>query len=91
MHHHFSSRYHIDTLHSFVFASSYSKTKKFEKAAAFTNGEHLLSGINGKFVQFIADNADHNANTIDGKGTLHAMGMAAVVTPAVRKTVSITR
>ena len=28
-----------------------------------------------KFAQFIADNVDHNVRTIDGTGTLHAMGI----------------
>ena len=33
------------------------------------------------FIQFSADNVDHNVRTIDGKNTFHGMGMIACVTP----------
>ena len=33
------------------------------------------------FIQFIADNVDHNTRTLDGHGTFHGMGMIATITP----------
>ena len=39
-------------------------------------------------VQYVADNVDHIMANLDGKSTLHAMGMMATVTPARRKMVS---
>ena len=35
------------------------------------------------FVQWSADNVDHNIGTIDGKNTFHGMGMVASVTPGI--------
>ena len=32
------------------------------------------------FVQYFVDNVDHNACTIDGKGTFHGMGIISMVT-----------
>jgi hypothetical protein len=36
-------------------------------------------------VQYVADNADHNLCTLDGKGTFHGMGIIAAITPASKK------
>ncbi len=38
------------------------------------------------FVQYVADNADHNLCTLDGKGTFHGMGIIATITPCFKKT-----
>jgi len=35
----------------------------------------------GTFTQWVGDNVDHNAGTLDGRGTLHGMGSIAVSTP----------
>ena len=34
------------------------------------------------FIQYIADNVDHNIRTLDGHGTFHGMGIIATCTPA---------
>ena len=34
----------------------------------------------GSFTQWMADNADHNAMTIDGKGSMHEMGCISSTT-----------
>ena len=36
-----------------------------------------------EFVQYGADNVDHNICTLDGHGTFHGMGMIDAVTPEV--------
>ena len=41
------------------------------------------------FVQYGADNVDHNIRTLDGYGTFHRMGMIAAVTPEIRSVQSI--
>ena len=33
------------------------------------------------FTQWVADNVDHNVGTLDGKGSLHGLGIIAVSTP----------
>ncbi len=42
-------------------------------------------------MQYVADNADHNVRTLDGKDTFHGMGMIAVVTPGTKNSNQILR
>ena len=44
--------------------------------------EPLTTLPNNSFVQWSADNVDHNLATLDGKGTFHGMGIIASVTPS---------
>ena len=44
-----------------------------------------------QFLQYIADNVDHDIRTINGKGTFHGMGIIAAVTPGIRKSHIIKR
>ena len=44
--------------------------------------EPLATLPNNSFVQWSADNVDHNLATLDGKGTFHGMGIIASVTPS---------
>ena len=37
----------------------------------------LQDCISGKFTQWMADNMDHNSVTLDGKGSLYAMGICS--------------
>ena len=46
-------------------------------------------GTPGQFVQYSADNVDHNSRTLDGTGTFHGMGIIASITPGTRATVVI--
>ena len=81
MHHHFSSRFLIDTLHSMGFCSSYSAIQNFERSAAVTQGVDIPEYKEDCFIQYIADNVDHNTRTLDGHGTFHGMGMVVTITP----------
>ena len=49
MHHQFSSRFIVDTLHKHGFSCSYSEVQKFEKSAALTQGFELPEPGPGKF------------------------------------------
>ncbi|VDI21274.1 Hypothetical predicted protein [Mytilus galloprovincialis] len=86
MHHHFGSRFLLDTLNTLGFASSYTEVQRFElnAAAAAAHDRTNTQFGNGTFVQYIADNVDHNLRTLDGHGTFHGMGMIAAVTPGFR-------
>jgi hypothetical protein len=84
MHHHFSSRFLIDTLNSMGFCSSYSAVQNFEKCAAVTHGVDIPDYEEDSFIQYIADNVDHNLRTLDGHGTFHGMGMIAKITPSTK-------
>lgn len=82
MHHHFSSRYLIDTLNSLGLCSSYSEVTMFERSSAV----HAVTDLDGMmsqgFIHHIADNVDHDICTIDGRNTFHGMGIIASITPA---------
>lgn len=80
MHHHFGSRFLIDTLNNMGYCSSYWEVQKFEaNAAASLNTQIPVN--DGTFFQFIADNVDHNIRTIDGNNTFHGMGIIASSVP----------
>jgi hypothetical protein len=55
---------------------------KFERNAAISQGLHIPLDPSTQFLQFVADNVDHNIATIDGHGTFHGMGTIACLTPA---------
>ena len=74
----------------FGFCSTYKEVKRFESSAAVTQGTDIAGFLPGHFVQYIADNVDHNIRTIDGNNMFHGMGIIAAVNPAatVHKPVS---
>lgn len=63
--------------------------QKFEKNAAFAQGTTIPDFTSLGFVQYAADNVDHNIRTLDGSGAFHGMGIIATVTPGTRTTQSI--
>lgn len=81
MHHQFASRFLLDTLSNLGFCSSYQEVKMFESSAAISRGTGIPGFVQGHFVQYVADNVDHNIRTIDGHNTFHGMGIIAGVTP----------
>ncbi|CAG2210631.1 unnamed protein product [Mytilus edulis] len=90
MHHHFSSRFLIDTLFNLGFCSSYSEVQKFEMNAAASRSTEN-ENENQSFVQYIADNVDHNIRSLDGFGTFHGMGIIAASTPGIKTARSVPR
>ena len=62
----------------------------FNKNAALSQGTDIPS-FNGEFVQYAADNVDHNIRTLDGHNTFHGMGMIAVVTPGTKHSRNVAR
>ena len=85
MHHHFGSRFLNDTLNRMGFACSYDEVKKFESSAAASCGLDIPNFTQNSFMQFAADNVDHNVRTLDGLNTFHGMGMLATVTPGLQQ------
>ncbi|KZS20551.1 Uncharacterized protein APZ42_012726 [Daphnia magna] len=55
----------------------------FERCAAITITNTELNIQPNSVVQYVADNADHNLRTIDGKDTFHGMGIIAAITPSL--------
>lgn len=58
-------------------------------AAASRSSESEIE--NESFVQFIADNVDHNIQSLDGFGTFHGMGIIATSTPGIKTARSVPR
>ena len=69
IHFHFASRFLIDTLDALGYSCSYSEVQSYERSAAITCGTDIPGYIPGQFIQYVADNVDHNIRTLDGKDT----------------------
>ena len=91
MHYNFGSRFLIDSLHEHGFCSSYSEVQRFEHSAALTRGTDIPNFCVNDTIQYMADNVDHNVNTIDGLNTFHGMGMITTITPARKLKISVPR
>ena len=50
-----------------------------------------IPNYTSEFVQYAADNVDHNSRTLDGHNTFHGMGMIVVITPENQCTKLISR
>lgn len=85
MHHQFASRFLIDSLNKSGFSSSYSEVMKYLRNASLTSSLDT-NIIENQFVQFAADNVDHNVRTIDGLNTFHGMGMIGIFSPEIKQT-----
>ena len=94
LHHHFRSRFLLDSLSAMGYCSSYSEVQRFEENAAASVGQDVLSGTIDRLdtaLLFAADNVDHNIITLDGRGTFHGMGMIAIVTPGRKVSCTVLR
>ena len=90
LHRHYASRFLIDTLHKHGFCCSYNEVHQFEQNAVLSYGTDIPN-YSSQFVQYVADNVDHNIKTLDGNDTFHGMGMIAVITPKIKKSNPILR
>jgi hypothetical protein len=84
MHHQFASKFIIDSLNSHGFCCSYSTVQKYERSAAAAQGTDIPGWIPGHFIQYAADNVDHNSRTLYGEGTFHDMGIVTTITPGTK-------
>ena len=83
LHHHFASHFLIDSLCRHGFCCSYQEVQRFGKNAAVDQGTDILNHMS-EFVQYVADNINHNIRTLEGNGTFHRMGIMASVTPGTK-------
>ena len=90
LHHHFASRFLIDSLHRHEFCCSYQEVQKFGQNAAVNQGTDIPSHTS-EFVQYVADNVDHYIRTLDGNDTFHGMGIIAAVTPGTMQSQLVPR
>ena len=75
--HVFGSKWLIDELSQLGFCHSYREVTRFKQSAMATEdaSDIAFSFPLGTFSQYMADNADHNICTLDGKKTFHCMGI----------------
>jgi len=90
LHYQYASRFLIDTLYQHGFCCSYNEVHQFEQNAVLNYGTDIPNH-SSQFVQYAADNVDHNIKTLDGNNTFHGMGMIACVTPGIKASNSISR
>ena len=86
LHPHFRSTFVVDTLHSHYFCCSYAEVTKFERRAAVNEGTDIPHFREETFVQYVADNVDHNICTLDGHNTFHGTVIIAAITPVTSRT-----
>lgn len=90
-HHLFGSQFLIETLNRHGYCISYPEVLKYESCAALASGTDIPDFRKDQFVQYAADNVDHNIRTIDGLNTFHGMGIIAAITPRVNKSLPVPR
>ena len=73
-------------MHEFGFFSSYQELKINRQSAAVSQPLDTLGLMRGQFLQFVADNIDHNTQTLDGLNLFYGMGMISAVTPGIKCT-----
>lgn len=77
IHRRYGSRELVDILNSLGLAANYREIQRYEYSLMSDEPSYNIDG----FAQFVFDNADINACTLDGKNTFHSMGGIACVTP----------
>lgn len=71
----------LDRLSTLGFSSTYEEASRLEGSYVLQSKKAVVDKSVHSFSQFIFDNADFSVNTLDGKGTFHAMGGIMSVTP----------
>ena len=58
------------------YSISYDEIKRYKQSLMKNESTSIATAVT-EFTQFVANNVDHNVCTLDGKGTLHGMGIIA--------------
>ena len=80
----------VDLMNKFGFVASYAEAQRYKYNAAITQGIDV-DKVSDTFMQYVADNVDHDSRTLDGNGTIHCMGSEVTLTPAVKSVRNIAR
>ena len=77
------SKWLVNKLSQLGFSISYDAVNRYKQSVIQSESfDSLLSQyFPGTVTQWVADNVDHNVATLDGKGSLHFMGIIAISTP----------
>ena len=65
-----------------AFSIIYQEVTRFKQSSLETEdaSDMASSFPSGTFIQYVADNVDHNLCTFDGRGTFHGMGIVQAST-----------
>ena len=79
----FGSKWLLTELNRLGFSISHDETTRYKQSVVCNEdvSDFIKANLSGSFSQWSADNVDHNVCTIDGKGTLHGMGLIVSTTP----------
>ena len=77
----FGSMWLTNHLSRFGYCISYDEVQRFKMSSI--ESEKVIDEI-PEFMQWVADNVDHNLVTLTGKGTFHGMGIISATQPAVQ-------
>ena len=72
----FGTKWFVDHLAKFSFSISSEEVKRFKKSAVSVNSTQKDNMTN--FVQWVADNGNHNIRTLTGNGPFHGMGIIVI-------------
>ena len=90
----FQSSLLIDELSAAGFSINNTIVQLYEKSTAVNVGADIPinNSTRGDLsIQYMADNFDHNVATLDGRNTMHGMGMMLTVTPFIKHKTIIPR
>lgn len=85
------SRVALNLLSSLGASASYDQVMDFEKAAASQGNEEPNQSTAKGFSQWVADNFDHNEDTLNGHQSTHVMGVITCQAPAQNCPIQIAR
>ena len=73
-----ASKYMINLLHRLGMSVSYDEVHRFKQSVTRCESSDPPQSFPNYFTQYAADNVDHDVCTLDGSGTLHAMGIISI-------------
>ena len=82
MDHVFGSKWQISELNKLGYCVRIDEVTRYKQSVLMNEStiDWLKRSMRGTFQHWIADNVDHNVCTLDGKGTLHGMGIVGAST-----------
>ena len=85
MDHVFGSKWLLTELSRIGFSVGVDEVTRYKQSVVHNENitDFMKTYLPGSFTQWTADNVDHNVRSIDGKGTLHAMGIVSSSTNRV--------
>jgi hypothetical protein len=82
------SKYLLNILSRCGLSMSYDEVGRFKQSVTSYDTVDLPVSYPAAFTQFAADNGDHDVCTLDGSGTLHAMGLISMTNSCAGSIVS---